>query len=292
MTSIVWLASYPKSGSTWIRAFLTAYGGPPGSGPDLDRLIGGELVNSRALFDEVTGLNSADLSEAEIDRARPGYHLRVAAEIDPPCWVKVHNAFGINDRGQPIFPGGAGRGVVHIVRNPLDVAVSFAHHQCWEVDRIIDHMADPHAAMDRPRTGVTAMLPQRLDTWSGHAASWRAQTEMPVLQVRYEDMIADPHGQFDRILRFAGVAVDAAQLEHAIRHTGFSALQAREARSGFAEKALAGAPFFRRGIADGWRDSLLRAQALRIVASHRAMMARLGYLDAVLAFLDEGTTPA
>ena len=69
--NIVWLASYPKSGNTWFRAFLTALLNPGSSDIDINNLYQTTIASSRQLFDEMTGISSADLSQSEIDRLRP-----------------------------------------------------------------------------------------------------------------------------------------------------------------------------------------------------------------------------
>ena len=61
----VWLASYPKSGNTWLRAVYTAL--LNGSEPDINSLDAGDLGASRAVFDAALGLRSADLTPDEVD---------------------------------------------------------------------------------------------------------------------------------------------------------------------------------------------------------------------------------
>ena len=81
---MVWLASYPKSGNTWLRALLTNYlldGGGPAS---INALIGSWIANRRDLFHRYTGVPSSDLSGEEVLRLRSLFHERLAADSPRP----------------------------------------------------------------------------------------------------------------------------------------------------------------------------------------------------------------
>ena len=67
---IVWLASYPKSGNTWMRAFLTALLNPEKSGLDINNMVPSTIASSRQLFDEMSGVSASDLLPDEIDRLK------------------------------------------------------------------------------------------------------------------------------------------------------------------------------------------------------------------------------
>ena len=174
--SIVWLASYPKSGNTWLRTFLTSYLKNDGTPASINELIG-PLVTSRALFDEYLGLPSSDLAPGEILRLRPLLHELLAAELPRPTFFKVHDAC-IHTAGGPLFPRAATAGAVYLVRNPLDVAVSYAHHLQWSIDRTVEEMnrseitsAQASQATPPSLPGFEAVLePQRLELGGGGPA--------------------------------------------------------------------------------------------------------------------------
>jgi hypothetical protein len=80
---IVWLASYPKSGNTWLRGFITALLHPGNAGIDINNLYTTTIASSRQLFDELTGVSSADLAPEEIEKLRPmvSGNMRESEEI-------------------------------------------------------------------------------------------------------------------------------------------------------------------------------------------------------------------
>ena len=191
--------------------------------------------------------------------------------------------------GEPLFPADATAGAVYLVRNPLDVAVSYAHHRNEPLDRTIEHMNSAGAVMNRQSTRIDPALPQPLLAWSGHVTSWlRAVLWLPLHVVRYEDMVADPAAAFGGVVRFGGLERDAARLTHAVEQAAFARLRAQEARLGFDEKQPTAPSFFRAGAVGSWRSALGRRQVRRLVDAHGPVMERFGYLREAEAFLARG----
>ena len=286
--SIVWLASYPRSGNTWVRALLTNYCDGGGEPAAINALEGWSHLIRREVFDEHLGLSSSDMTPEEILRHRPRLHELLAAELPRPSFVKVHDAFVDLPGGPPLFPPPATLGAVYIVRNPLDVAVSYAHFWNWPVARAVAELNRPDAALSSRRRGIREVLPQMLSTWSGHVASWVDQRELPVHVMRYEDLLADPEAVFGATLRFAGIEPEAKRIARAVEHSGFDRLRAQEERSGFHEKPRTARFFFRAGRAGSWRRTLSKEQVRTITDAHAALMERFGYLREAEAFLRSG----
>jgi aryl sulfotransferase len=102
--------------------------------------------------------------------------------------------------------------VVYLVRDPRDVAVSLAHHNSTTIDDAIKHMNAANGVICAWRKGLAPQLRQKLTSWSGHAASWLDQTDVPVHTVRYEDMVAAPAERFGAALEFAGRSATPAEI--------------------------------------------------------------------------------
>ena len=277
---ILWLASYPKSGSTWLRALLTNYLARGAQRHSINALLGQRTANDRHLFDETLGIGSSDLTPAETLRLRPMFHSLLAETLTTPAFVKTHHAYLSDVRdGVPLFPSNAAAGAVYIVRNPLDVAVSFAHHENRSVGWAVKRMQDDDAVLEASHDGIKPLLPDALLSWSGHVSSWLDQREIRVRVVRYEDMHADPVRALAGVLRFAGFAPDPDRMRLAAENAAFPVLRAEEAAVGFNERNPRTGSFFRAGRIGDWRESLSKREALDLVSSHRRTMARLGYCD-------------
>ena len=284
--SIVWLASYPKSGNTWLRAVLTNYLREEDGPASINALIGSSIADSRFLFDEHTGLPSSDMTPGELLHHRSRFHELLAAELPRPTFVKVHDACLRTSAGL-LFPRVATAGVIYLVRNPLDVAVSWAHHEQWSIGRTVAEMNRPAADLRARSGGIAPGLPQPLLTWSGHVTSW-LDAGLPLHVVRYEDLLADPPTAFASIVRFAGLDGNAARLARAIAYARFDRLRAQEECHGFDERQSTAPSFFRAGRAGVWRDVLSPGQVRALVDAHAPAMKRFGYLPEAEAFLATG----
>ena len=270
--SIVWLASYPKSGNTWLRAVLANYRREKDGPADINHL-GSPIASRRHEFDEITGVESSDLTGEEIDALRPAVYRHLAAHSSDALPQKIHDAYT-----PALIPTDATRSSIYIIRNPLDVAVSYANHLGISIDRTISWMGDEEYTLAAGRRNLPNQLRQRLLSWSGHALSWIDQSAFPLHVVKYEDMSLRPYETFAAALDFAGLALDATRLERAIENSTFEKLQLQEEAHGFEERPSTAGVFFRQGRPGGWRDVLDAEQAERIVRDHAEVMRRFGYL--------------
>lgn len=277
LQKVIWLASYPKSGNTWFRAFITALMQPHCPEVDINNLHPSAIASSRSLFDEVTGLASSDLSFGEIDRLRPAVYRQNAREADRQVFHKVHDSWQLLENGEALFPPDITLAVLYFIRNPLDVAVSFANHLHTTTDKAIDIMQNAGYAFCDRNDRLYNQFRQKLGTWSGHVTSWVDESKLPVLVVRYEDMLAKPVETFSAATRYIKMDADEAQVRLAIERSSFSRLKKQETERGFNEKNILSPSFFRKGVAGDWRNELKSAQVSRIVSAHGPLMERFGY---------------
>lgn len=280
-TGIYWLASYPKSGNTWTRAFLANYLSDSDEAVDINRYRVGIISSNRPAFDEMIGYDSADLRPDEIERLRPEYVRKLHRETEELLFAKCHDAWTVNSKGMPLFPSDACHGCIYIVRNPLDVCVSFAYHSgVKDYQQLVEFLNHPGATISHADIRQMNQLPQRLLSWSEHYRSWRRAGEnMPLLLLRYEDMKASPEESFTAMVRFLGLEEDTSRIYRSIEHCRFERLQQQENEMGFSERMPMSRRFFRKGVVGGWRSELTAQQVSRLVDAHREAMMELGYLS-------------
>jgi hypothetical protein len=277
--NIVWLASYPKSGNTWFRVFLSNLFSNSDEPASINDLHHTPIASSRQPFDEATGLPSSDMTFEEVDRLRPEVYRFQAKEAGELQFRKVHDAYTYLDDGSPLFPTDVSRAVLYFIRNPLDVLISFAHHSATEPEKMIKVLNDPEKAFGRSPEKLFNQLRQKLSTWSGHVKSWVDQGDIPVHVMRYEDMRRDPFEVFEKALKFLHLTVSDEKIRQALKNSDLSILQEQEKQQGFKEKMIRADQFFRKGKPGEWREVLTEEQVKSVVSEHREVMKRFGYLD-------------
>jgi hypothetical protein len=275
MGKLVWLASYPKSGNTWVRAFLHNYIAQPEQPYSINQLIDFTVAEPNVLFFEPHDPRPpAAWSLAEVQAMRPKVHRDLTRLHPDLVFVKTHNAcLAVHD--VPLCTPEVTEAAIYILRDPRDVAVSYSAYTGRGLDEIIGFMNAPQAANRATETQVFELL----GSWSLHVGSWTRQQHGRMLVLRYEDLLERPAETFGRLIAFLGGAPDPARLARAVAFSSFETLARQEALQGYAAHASdAAAPFFRAGIAGQWRTALSPAQRARIEAEHQAIMRRFGYL--------------
>jgi aryl sulfotransferase len=269
-----WLVSYPKSGNTWMRMMLQSLrdGGAP---VDINKRIDSHILN-REEFEEHFGVESSDLTEAEIDSVRPKLHRAIArASKDALILRKVHDRCWRTASGERVFPPEVSRGAVYIVRDPRDVAVSFAHSYGLDLEEAVCYMGDSTKTLAKSSSRLAFQLPQPAGSWSQHVAGWLDDAAMPLLMIRYEDMLANSALELTKVAMFLGLPV--GDCAHAAAASGFSTLREQEDKRGFRERVPAAARFFRQGRSGEGKERLPFHLLERIETDHGAVMGRLGY---------------
>lgn len=275
MPGIVWLASYPKSGNTWLRAFLANYIANSAKALPINDLPNHILGDNLLLhYEQYTGRAAEDLTEEQLTRLRPRIHEWFAQSRGQDVFVKTHNA--VSRSGEvPLITPSATAGAIYVVRNPMDVAISFAHHYQVSYARAVESLCDESYCLP-PSSGL---LPQYLSSWSRHVQGW---TEAPGLTrhvMRYEDMQDKPVRTFGRLVKFLGLANDAQRLKRAVKFSSFRELSNQEKTTKFVESRPDGkTPFFRQGKMGTWRRLLTEDQVETLVSHHRPIMLKMGYL--------------
>jgi aryl sulfotransferase len=282
MPKIYWIVSYPKSGNTWVRVLLANHIAGTASPISINKLADHGQIGgfSRDLFDALVGIKSSRLSPTVLHRLRPAAYRAMAA-AETPLFVKLHDAWGRTDRDEPIVPEEATAGVIYVVRNAFDVAVSASHHWGLSIDATVDRLCDDAMTLAGNPDRLSIALPQRIGSWSGHCRSWLDDSGLHSLVVRYEDLVIDSAAALTRIVTFCRLDADQDRIARAVGNSSFSLLREQERQTGFVEQSPhAPGRFFRSGTTDSWREVLPRHLVRRLIDSHGEALERFGYIDA------------
>lgn len=275
MGQLVWIASYPKSGNTWVRAFLHNYIRQPDTPYDINRLTDLTAADINAeRYHRYDPRPASKYTIADVQRMRPMVHRDLTALDSTLVFVKTHNA-RLRVAGASLITPEVTAGAIYIVRDPRDVAVSYSRHLGRSIDDTIAYMADPEAATG----GTDKKVYEHPSAWSVHLHSWTNTPDPQVHVMRFETMADAPVRTFGRLIHWLGQDPQLERLNRAIRFSTFEALQAQEQATGFKERvAESTGPFFGTGRPGHWRTVLSPAQAARIERDHGTMMRRFGYL--------------
>lgn len=264
LNKAVWLASYMRSGNTWLRCLFEAYFC---GRVDIRRLrVVKEDFHERRYqavcnhpVDKLEdGLFVAYRPAMLANMLRSGYQL-----------IKTHHANVAMDF--PLIPASLTDRAIYIIRDPRDVALSWANHYDCSVDEAIGRMANPHY---QTYLQAAPSIRNFVSSWSVHVRTWVDQDVFPVHVVRYEDM-ANPD-TFAGVLEWLGQPGDSAA--ECLQIARFDGLQQQEKAKGFDDSKPNA--FFNRGIAGLWKQdpmALTREQVDRIQSVHGEVMQQHGY---------------
>jgi Sulfotransferase domain len=257
-----------------LRAFLHNLFRAAAEPHDINRLRDLTLIDGEArwyrMFDPRP---AAELTKEEVAALRPKVHAAMTAAHPDTVFVKTHNA-SVVDRGTPMISLEHTAGAIYVIRNPLDVAVSYSHHYGVSLE-------DAVAAMNRPGNQSIGnqenFVYELHGSWSEHVRSWTAMPSQALHVMRYEDMAREPLQTFSAVARFLGLQAMPPRIAGAIERSSFAVLQQQELRHGFRERSKKSEQFFRAGEV-GQGERFLTAGLIEdLRAAHGETMTRLGY---------------
>lgn len=273
--NLFWLASYPKSGNTWVRLFLANYLArteQPFPINHLGKMGYGDVIGEA--YGKIAGRPHTKLSEAAVNRLRPALQKALSRNPSDVLFVKTHNA-NIRQDGERLISPEVTRGALYVLRNPLDMVLSYADHYGITPDAASVAIGQKANKVLANQTNVA----QYIGNWSDHVLSWADDRKLGVMVLRYEDLQADPETAFAKLLRHIGLEPEVERLAKAIEFSSFKEARRQEEEHAFVERSRNSKSFFRSGKVGAGRAELSPPVQKRILADHEAVMRRFGYLE-------------
>jgi hypothetical protein len=271
---IIWIASYPKSGNTWTRAFLHNLFRDPKTSfniNDMTLLTANEAANAN--YCDLDTRSWKEWTNDDVAVMRPQAQARLAASRPHTIFAKTHLAV-LQLRGQPTINMNVTAAAVYLIRNPLDVVISFADHQGITVDQQIELLN----MKNYETPNAESLVNEPMGSWSQHVESWTARPNPGLHVMRYEDMLINPVKSFGSLVKFLRLDTPRSRIERAVKNSSFKVLRKQEELHGFHERTAAQKNFFRSGKTGEWKDVLTKEQVGKICEIHRDQMARFDYL--------------
>tara|TARA_Y100000590_G_C15677794_1_gene998655 strand:- start:634 stop:1479 length:846 start_codon:yes stop_codon:yes gene_type:complete len=275
----IWLTSYPKSGNTMIRLFLSTYFFTNDGKIDSFKNIK-HITNFQNLILALDNVPTYKDFQKDFTKICPLWIKAQkinAKKIKKSLLVKTHSFMGkINN--YPLTNKEYTKGFIHIVRDPRSVIISNMHHYNLSIEESFGNITDDK----RFSLGTGAPVPEIISSWKNHYISWKKYSlDVPSITIKFEDIITDPKKNFLDILKFLqkimSFKIDERKYNNSIEAVKFQNLKKLEQNIGFDEK-LYGNSFFRKGLSNEWKDSLPKKIQNKIEEVFYKEMIELGYL--------------
>jgi hypothetical protein len=226
---IIWLASYPKSGNTYVRAFLSAYYFSEDGQFDFSQILKIDQFPHEKFFKQkVNSIDEASKLWMPIQR-----EINKDKKIK---FFKTHSVLG-NYKGNQFTSPETTLGAIYIVRDPRNVISSLKNHYSYNNDQALEMIIDKKRSL-MSNNGSHASL-TFISSWAENYISWFRNNQFRRLFVKYEDLMINKYETFRDIIVFTNTlmnkteGVNKSKLQKAIETTNFDVFKQKEINENF-----------------------------------------------------------
>ena len=271
----IFLASYPKSGNTWLRSIIGNFYNFEKEF-SLNDLKSIPLLSIKKHFNEFQNKVYINNNELHFDWVSQNIiecqkilnnkfnHLNI---------FKTHSARHKNFTNETVNAG-----FIYIVRDPRDIIVSLKNFSGKEIDKTIDEFLFSRSLMI-----TTNGAQELLSTWELNVQSWLNYNSVPRLIIKYEDLKLNPKEIILNIKEFLNkihslnINLRDLDIDKIVENTNFNNLKKLEDKNGFDESTIH-SNFFRSGTSNQWKDVLTNTQINLIEKNLKSMMRYFNYI--------------
>ncbi len=276
---IIWIASYPKSGNTYIRSFLSSY-----------------YYSKKGKFNFEHLLNIKQFPALRY-KTKKAYTFLDAAnnwipnqnfffKKDEYYFLKTHNTLE-EYFGNKFTTSSETIGAIYIVRDPRNVISSMCNHYSLNLETAYTKMTDSNSSLSFKNTDGDYSNFTFLGSWSNHYHSWKNNINFKTLIIRYEDLRENSYEEFKKILKFIdglkgqSNEINEEKLINSINSTNFSNLKKQEKLYGFGESSTSKngemINFFNLGFKNNWEKLLPKEMSKKITDKFNNELKELKY---------------
>ena len=291
---IIWLASYPKSGNTWVRTII-------------NQIIFNDVKSKTEVFDNLSRIRRypsktdiLGLPHLPNNNIFTKEQKKEAVDFTIKNWsisqdkinknnkiniLKTHNILcklNLDGKNYSFTDLNNTIGVIHIVRDPRNIVTSVKNHFSISTEEdSIDMLCDNYNW-----TGfANNEIPQLLSSWNNHYNSWKKFPKNYLL-IKYEDLQKNPYREFGKITKYlekiTNTKFDDNKINKAIETTSFKYMQNLETKGFFTENARGQnnkkVKFFNLGPKNDWKKNLDNEIIEKLNFKFKNEMKELGYL--------------
>ena len=260
---IFWIASYPKSGNTWLRALISSYFFSK------EGFFSKDIIKNIDQFPEKVHFKNFDY-DPKIITDTSNYWIKAQERINEDNKIrffKTHNVFGELNK-KPFTDKKNSIACIYIVRDPRNVITSLKNHYELSYDEAFDFITNEKRYIYDQHKSEDYSDFQFIGSWKTNFQSWKYQREIPIKFIKYESLLDETYLTsldiikfINKILKKDKEGIDKSKLENAINSTSFEKLKKEESIKGFSESILSKKknkkiPFFYLGPENDWKKIL------------------------------------
>ena len=283
---IFWLASYPKSGNTWLRTLISSYYYTK------DGIYTDNIIKKIGQFPEKRHFTEFEYDQNIVtDTTR--FWLQAQKNINKDKqlrFFKTHNAFGALNN-QSFTNKENSIGCIYIVRDPRNVITSLKNHYEMNDEQALKWMTNEkqfiYDVQNLEKDGYSDF--QFISSWETNYKSWIVQKQIPFKLIRYESLLNETYAVFKDIIEFinktSGInkKIDKERLKNSVQSTSFNKLKDNEKKHGFSEAILSKKtnekiPFFFLGPENDWKKILTEDMKIKLSKIYENNLKELSYL--------------
>tara|TARA_A100001388_G_scaffold185714_1_gene139442 strand:+ start:2669 stop:3517 length:849 start_codon:yes stop_codon:yes gene_type:complete len=280
---IFWIASYPKSGNTWLRTLISSYY------YSSDGIYNKDLINYIGQFPQKRHFESFSY-DAKSPIGTSDLWIKAQEKINKDKKIrffKTHNVFGkINNN--PFTNKQNSLGCIYVVRDPRNVITSLCNHYELSYEEAFKWMINHKKYIYDDIGSEDYGSFQFISSWSNNYKSWKIQKDIPIKIVRYEDLLEKTYIITKEIIEFINKTtkkdekINKVKLKNCVKSTLFDNLKNKEKEEGFSEAIFSKKknkliPFFNLGPKNDWTKILDKDLQLKIYKIFKSELMELKY---------------
>ncbi len=276
---IIWIASYPKSGNTYLRSFISSYYFSKKGKFNFDLLL------NILQFPSVKFTKKKINSELEASQNWI-YNQHQFFSGDKVHFIKTHSSLD-QYNGNSFTSKNLTSGAIYIVRDPRNLITSMTHHYSLSYEKAYSVLIDDNQKLLEKSRDDDYSNFTFLGSWSNHYKSWKNSHNFQTLFLKYEDLEHDKYETFKKIIKFINKLkkdnspIDEKKLKNSINSTSFSNLKNKEENEGFEESIYSNTGekkrFFNLGFNNRWQKVLPKDILLKLNNTLQNDLNELGY---------------
>src|SRR6056300_1052342 len=257
---IIWIASFPKSGNTWVRSMISSLIYTDTGVFNFEIIKKIQQFHNKKHYENLT-------KEYQNIHELKKFWITAQDKINLDKKIKFFKTHHINCKiGENSFTNDNNTlGTIYIVRDPRSLVESFSNFYNKDKSLAIHNITSKGfvsgaSYIKNKQNNVFTII----GSWNDHYNSW-SKTSANLLLIKYEDLFSDPFKELNRIIiflkKFMTFMYDDYKIQNIISSTSFERMQKMENDEGFFEMPFKESDqdkvkFFNKGKKNDWHKYL------------------------------------